>query len=44
VISLVENGEITRNLDRATLRRRLTGGLAVPKATNGRPLLGFRFK
>ena len=47
-ISIVENGQITRNLDGEGLRRRLTGSLEPAPTTNGRrarmPILGWRTK
>jgi diadenylate cyclase len=40
-ISVVENGEITRNLNADGLRSRLTGSLPPPRAFGARPLLGW---
>ena len=41
-ISVVENGEINRNLDADGLRRRLTGGAPVTRLPSFRPRLGWR--
>lgn len=44
VISLVENGRITRNLAGEDLKRRLTGGLVLARPPSFRPLLGLRLR
>lgn len=41
-ISVVENGQITRNLDADAVRRRLTGGTPATRLPNFRPRLRWR--